>query len=77
MSKFSALRQNITATNGLLQNKSRMATSKQLCWRCQKDKPLLGGNITMLGGNIPGAVRKFICMDCRGEMRAKREGGAA
>lgn len=58
-------------------NNRRMSRKWQMCWRCQEDKPLLGGSVTMLGGHIPGAVRKFICLDCLNAMQKKSEGGAA
>lgn len=58
-------------------NNRWMSGKPQLCWRCQKDKPLKGGKITMLGGQAPGAVRKFICADCIDAKQAKPEGGEA
>lgn len=58
-------------------NNKWMNGKLQLCWRCQKDKPLKGGQITMLGGQTPGAVRKFICADCIEEKQAKLAGGEA
>lgn len=58
-------------------NNKRMKGKWQMCWRCQKDKPLHGGSIQMLGGMVPGTVRKFICADCLKAKQAKTEGGAA
>lgn len=58
-------------------NRNWMKGRKQLCWRCQQDKPLFRGSIDMLGGRVPGTVRKFICADCLKTKQAKAEGGAA
>lgn len=74
---FSPTKQALVRQAPMNDNNRRMSRQWQLCWRCQKDKPLLGGSINMLGGNIPGAVRKFICLDCLNAMQKKREGGAA
>lgn len=60
-----------------LNNNRRMSRTWQMCWKCQKDKPLLGGSITMLGGYVPGTVRKFICADCLQAKQAKATGGEA
>lgn len=57
---FSAIQQNIQATSGLLDNERRMVRKKQLCWKCQNDKPLLGGSLKFFGGG----VRRFICKQC-------------
>lgn len=74
---FSPAKQASTQKTPEANNNRRMARSWQLCWRCQKDKPLLGGSIQMLGGYVPGAVRKFICLDCLNEKKQKIDGGAA
>lgn len=57
--KFSAVQENIRATDADIKNGQRMARHPQMCWKCQKDKPLKGGSIKMFG-----RVRRFICQDC-------------
>jgi hypothetical protein len=56
---FSVLRENLRATNAEFQNKQRMSRTLQLCWKCQKDKPLKGGALKFFG-----TVRRFICLNC-------------
>jgi hypothetical protein len=56
---FSAVRENLRATNADINNKQRMANTWQMCWKCQKDKPLKGGSLKFFG-----TVRQFICLDC-------------
>jgi hypothetical protein len=36
-----------------------MSRRPQMCWKCQKDKPMKNGTIKMFG-----TVRRFICADC-------------
>jgi len=43
-------------------NKDRVSRPK-LCWKCQKDKPQLGGSAQTLDG-FGGSLHKFICKDC-------------
>lgn len=57
---FSAVEQNIKATASMLQNEEAMRRKKQLCWKCQKDKPLVGGSLKFFGGG----VRRFLCKQC-------------
>ena len=49
-----------TATRDL--NKYRLTRTK-LCWKCQKDKPQLGGSAQTLDG-FGGSLHKFVCKDC-------------
>ena len=58
--KFSPVQENIRAREPDMETKKWMHTKKQMCLRCQKDKPLFGGNLTFIG-----TFRKFICMDCK------------
>lgn len=67
----------ISQKSAAARNEKRMNGKWQLCWRCQKDRPLHGGSVQMLGGRVPGTVRKFICADCLKSKQAKSEGGAA
>ena len=57
--KFSALRENIRALDADTQTKRWMYTRPQMCWKCQKDKPLKGGEQKFFGG-----IKRFICVDC-------------
>lgn len=57
---FNAIEQNLQATASLLQNEESMRRKPQLCWKCQKDKPLAGGSLKFFGGG----VRRFICKQC-------------
>jgi hypothetical protein len=68
--KFSVLRQNIVATNAQMQNERRMVMHKNMCWRCQKGKPLKGGKLKFFG---EGAPRMFVCADCLAEKAAAKE----
>jgi len=43
-------------------NRYRSSRTK-LCWKCQKDKPQLGGSAQTLDG-FGGSLHKFICRDC-------------
>lgn len=51
--------ENVTATSARLSNERWMNRQKQLCWKCQGDKPLAGGTVKFFG-----TVRRFICKDC-------------
>ena len=57
---FSPVKENIMAREPDLENKRWMRYKKQMCLRCQTDKPLKGGQLTFIG-----TFRKFICMDCK------------
>lgn len=63
---FSAIKQNIKATAADLGTKRWMVRQPQLCWKCQKDKPITGGTFKLFGGG----VRRFICGDCIAEKQA-------
>lgn len=56
---FSAVQENIRALSAQKQTNRWIATRPQMCWKCQKDKPLKNGAIKMFG-----TVRRFICADC-------------
>lgn len=56
---FNVVSQNIRALDADTQTKRWMSTRPQICWKCQKDKPMKGGTIKMFG-----TVRRFICVDC-------------
>lgn len=69
---FSVVHENMRALDPNQQTKRWMSSRLQLCWKCQKDKPLKGGSIKMFG-----SVRRFICYDCliaRQSVTAKAEG---
>jgi len=38
------------------------------CWRCQKDKPTVGGHLDIRSG-----LHKFVCADCMAEKKARNE----
>jgi hypothetical protein len=56
---FSAVEENIRALSADTQTKKWMSRRPQMCWKCQKDKPMKNGTIKMFG-----TVRRFICADC-------------
>ena len=56
---FSAVQENIKAHSAEIQTKRWMNRRPQMCWKCQKDKPMKGGSVKMFG-----SVRRFICVDC-------------
>lgn len=56
---FSALQENIKAIEAQSKNNRWMSRKPQLCWKCQKDKPMMGGAIKFFG-----PIRRFICIDC-------------
>lgn len=56
---YNVLAQNLMASN-LHSNTQKMFNRKpKMCWKCQKDKPTLGGYIKAQAG-----LFKFICKDC-------------
>jgi hypothetical protein len=57
--KFNVVQQNISATSPEIKNKRWMNQKPQMCWKCQKDKSMLGGSLKFFG-----TVRRFICVDC-------------
>jgi hypothetical protein len=57
--KFNVVQQNIRALDPDAKTRRWMLGQPQMCWKCQKDKPLFGGTIKMFG-----SVRRFICVDC-------------
>ena len=57
--KFSPLQENIKAYAAHSKTKKWMSGKPQLCWKCQKDKHLLGGTLKFFG-----PLRRFICVDC-------------
>jgi len=65
-SKFSVVKQNIAALDALGKHNQLMAKRKQLCWKCQKDKPQKGAKIRFYG-----TLKSFVCADCVTEKKAK------
>ena len=59
MQKFNIVKQNIAATSADIKTHQWLNRRPQLCWKCQKDKPLKGGSLKFFG-----TVRRFICVDC-------------
>lgn len=57
--KFNVVQENIAATSAKINNERWMSQRPQMCWKCQKDKPLKGGALKFFG-----TVRRFICVDC-------------
>lgn len=58
--------ENLTALYGLMEHKQKTKHALRMCWRCQKDKPTMGGHIkTFTGGTM-----KFICKACMDEKQA-------
>lgn len=56
----SIVAENIHAILPLSFAKQTMSGKKRMCWKCQKDKSTVGGNIkTFAGGPM-----KFVCKDC-------------
>ena len=60
------LAENLRATSSQNHFNKNTSLKKRMCWKCQKDKPTLGGHIKM----FTGGTMKFICKDC---MDAKKE----
>ena len=60
----SVLKENMMAVNPHRQFQREANQKPQMCWKCQKDKPVRGGEITMIGGMVKGALRKFNCKEC-------------
>lgn len=56
---FNVVQQNLAATKDHDATRRWMNRKPQMCWKCQKDKPMKGGTIKMFG-----TVRRFICVDC-------------
>jgi hypothetical protein len=69
MTKKNILQENTRATSGLIDYQRSWNRHKKLCWACQKDKVVFGGRLT----NSPG-FSKFVCSDCCGIAKAKKEG---
>lgn len=56
---FNVVQENIRALDADLKNKKWMNARPQMCWKCQKEKPIKGGSLKFFG-----SVRRFICVDC-------------
>ena len=54
---------NLRSVNPHLASQKKLNKTR-ICWKCQKDKFVFGGTIKMMGGNVPGALARFICQDC-------------
>ena len=54
----------VNQKNARVHAQQTMSRKWQMCWKCQKEKSLKGGEITMLMGMVPGTPRKFICAEC-------------
>jgi len=65
-SKFNVVRQNIAAYKAESNNNQRMLNHRQMCWKCQKEKPLKGATMKFFG-----SVRMLICADCVTSKKAK------
>ena len=61
MTKFSVVAQNLNSVNPKLANDKYMRGRKQMCWKCQCDKNLLGGSMRFLGADR--STRIFICKE--------------
>lgn len=59
MSAFGIIASNLTATKGMNNLQTNMSRRRKLCWACQKDKTVLGGQQTLQPGFF-----KFVCKDC-------------
>ena len=66
---------NLGAVNPYLKSQHRLHR-KKMCWKCQKDKPSFGGSLKMMGGQVPGALARFICKDCIEAKQAQLRGEA-
>lgn len=62
---FNVVAQNLIRTSSQRGTERWMNNKWQLCWRCQKDKPVRNGSIKMFG-----PIRRFICADCIAAKRA-------
>lgn len=72
LTKFNVLQQNTRALSGMLDFQQYKAGRPQMCWKCQQEKYLKGGAVTMLGGGL----RRFVCADCLAAKAARKaEGG--
>jgi len=68
---FSPLQENIKTLEPSFETKRWMNAHKNLCLRCQKDKPIKGGSVKFFGG-----LKRFICVDCIQAKLSKTEGEA-
>jgi hypothetical protein len=66
---------NLNAVNPYLKSERRIHKTR-MCWKCQKDKQTFGGTIKMMGGQVPGALARFICKDCIEAKQAQLRGEA-
>lgn len=60
------VRQNTTALAPRLANEYHMRRHPRTCWKCQKDKPILGGKQTLKPG-----FYMFVCKDCMDAKKLK------
>lgn len=61
----------VSQKSAYIHARQTMSRKLQMCWRCQQEKPLKGGEIKMLMGMVPGTPRRFICAECVAERKAK------
>ena len=48
--------------------KQVMSKGKRMCWKCQQDKPTVGGHIK----TFKGGPMKFICKECMDAKKASQ-----
>lgn len=65
MSTFSAVKQNIKAQAPMQDHKQARIKQPRCCWKCQKDKQILGGKVVIKPGFF-----MFICKDCMDAKKA-------
>ena len=62
----SIVAENVNALKAEQGNNLWMRSHKRMCWKCQKDKPLVKG----VGLTFIGHLCRFICLECT---EAKKE----
>lgn len=60
------LAQNLKAANTHLDSERELHRRPKMCWKCQKDKSVIGGHVKMQVG-----LFKFICKDCMDAKKLK------
>jgi hypothetical protein len=58
--------QNLKAVNPHLASERKLHRKPKTCWKCQKDKSVIGGHVKMQAG-----LFKFICKDCMDAKKLK------
>jgi hypothetical protein len=61
----SVVAENLSASFAKRDHEKWMRKQWKMCWKCQKDKPQIGGYLRFAAG-----LHKFICKDC---MNAKEK----